>query len=122
MPELAINGGSPAIVPPALSRVEYSKAARVLVEECIEAGALNQFYGGRHVRAFEQDFARAFGRSLAVAVNSGTSALHLLYAASHLAAGSEVLVPANAYVSAVSALLQCGLIPVLVDIDPDLRN
>lgn len=115
---LAIHGGIPTLEPPPVARVEYSDDAKRCVNDAVSAGVLNQFYGGVEVRRFESAYAERFGRYRAVSANSGTSALHLMYAACDLPAGCEVLVPVNAYVSAVSALLQCGVVPVLVDIDP----
>jgi perosamine synthetase len=88
------------------------------VADVLASGKLNAWYGGKAVQAFEHAFAQRFGRNLAVACNSGTSALHLAYAALELPPGSEVLIPANAYVSAASAALQCDLVPVFVDIHP----
>ncbi|WP_189239032.1 DegT/DnrJ/EryC1/StrS family aminotransferase [Planomonospora parontospora] len=95
-----------------------SDAAVADVMAVLESGALARFYGGAQVRRFEQVFAAYFGRRHAIAVSSGTAALHLAYLAARLPAGSEALVPANAYVSAVSALIQAEIVPVLVDIDP----
>lgn len=70
------------------------------------------------MREFELRFAQAMGARAAVAVNSGTSALHAAVAAADIAEGDEVIVPAAAYVSAASVLVQQGAIPVLADIDP----
>lgn len=81
-------------------------------------GYLARFYGGVYVHQFEKEYARHFNREYGIAVNSGTAALHIAYLGAELPLFSEVLVPANCYISAISALIQCHLIPVVVDIDP----
>ncbi|HET8683399.1 MAG TPA: DegT/DnrJ/EryC1/StrS family aminotransferase [Micromonosporaceae bacterium] len=115
---LAIHGGRPVRAARRPANPVFSQAAKDEVLALLDAGTLAQFYGGAQVRRFESAYAGWFGRRQAVATSSGTAALHLAYAAARLPERSEVLVPANAYVSAVSALLQVGLVPVIVDIDP----
>lgn len=115
---LALHGGTPAVAERPVSTPFFSGGAKQRVLEIIESGDLARFYGGRYVRRFESEFAGWFGRRHGVAVNSGTSALHLAFLAAGLPRHAEVLVPANAYVSAVSALIQCDLVPIFVDIEP----
>lgn len=81
---------------------------------------------GKQTRRFEAEFARWTGASHAIMVNSGSSANLLMTEAllrrsttnAKLRAGDEVLVPALAWPTTVWPLLQLGLVPVLVDIDP----
>lgn len=115
---LAIHGGPPVRPQCKHAYPLIAPAARDEVMAVLASGKLAQFYGGTHVRAFEQAYARWFGREHAVAVSSGTAALHVTYAAARLPERSEVLIPANAYVSVFSALLQAHLVPVIVDLDP----
>lgn len=114
---LAIHGGEPVRASRRPANPLISDAAKADVLAVLDSGALAQFYGGKQVRLFEKIYATYFGRRHAIAVSSGTAALHLTYLAARLPAGSEVLVPANAYVSVVSALIQAELVPVLVDLD-----
>lgn len=116
--DLAILGGQPIRGAKKLASPVFGQAAKDEVVAAIDAGTLAQFYGGAQVRRFETEYAQRFERQHAIALNSGTAALHLAYLATRLPAGSEVLVPANAYVSAVSALIQAELVPIIVDIDP----
>jgi CDP-6-deoxy-D-xylo-4-hexulose-3-dehydrase len=81
------------------------------------------------VRQFEQEFARVVGAPYAVMVNSGSSANLLAVSAAaaparsaRLAAGDEVLVPAVCWATSVWPLLQHGLRPVFVDVDPRTLN
>ena len=84
---------------------------------------------GDRVRQFEQEFARLVGVPYAVMVNSGSSANLLAVSAAsvpsrsaRLAAGDEVLVPAVCWATSVWPLLQHGLRPVFVDVDPRTLN
>ncbi|GER83928.1 aminotransferase DegT [Thermogemmatispora aurantia] len=116
--KLALYGGQPVRDCRKDARPVISQEAKEEVMAVLSKGTLAQFYGGTQVRAFESEYAAWFGRSYAVAVSSGTAALHVMYLAARLPERSEVLIPANAYVSVLSALLQAHLIPVIVDLDP----
>jgi len=76
------------------------------------------FSGGPFVAAFEDDFARFCGTKYAVAVNSGTSALHLAMLALGIGKGDEVIVPANTFIATPWAPSYVGATPVFVDCDP----
>ncbi len=67
---------------------------------------------------FEQKVAALANRRYAVAVNSGTSGLHLLVRALGLEAGDEVITSAFGFAAAANGLLQEGVIPAFVDIHP----
>ncbi|MBC8160706.1 MAG: DegT/DnrJ/EryC1/StrS family aminotransferase [Roseiflexaceae bacterium] len=77
---------------------------------------------GREVAAFEQEFASYCGVSHCIGVASGAEALFLALAALEIGAGDEVITVANACMYQVSAILQAGARPVLVDIDPATSN
>ncbi|MFC1529297.1 DegT/DnrJ/EryC1/StrS family aminotransferase [Gemmatimonadota bacterium] len=74
---------------------------------------------GPEVEAFEESFARLCGVEHAVAVNSGTSALHLSLLALGVEPGDEVITVAHTFAATVEAILYCGAKPVFIDIDPD---
>ena len=74
---------------------------------------------GPEVEAFEQEFAAYVGAEHAVAVNSGTSALHLALLAAGVGPGSEVITVPFTFVATVAAILYTGARPVFVDIEPD---
>jgi perosamine synthetase len=71
---------------------------------------------GEAVQAFEAQFAKEVGASYAVAVSSGTAALHLAYLAV-LKPGDEVLVPAFTHISTASMVHFANGRPVLCDVD-----
>jgi len=81
-----------------------------------------RFVSGDKVRAFEKAFADYCGRSYAVCVNSGTSALHLALLANGVGEGDEVILPPNTFIATAEAVLYAGAKPVFVDIDIDTYN
>jgi dTDP-4-amino-4,6-dideoxygalactose transaminase len=78
-----------------------------------------QFALGPAVESFERDFAAYSGAAHAVAVNSGTSALHVALLAAGVRPGDEVITVPFTFVATVAAIEYAGARPVLVDIDPD---
>lgn len=78
------------------------------------------FILGEEVAAFEKEFAQWCGAKHCVGVASGLDALTLSLRALHLPPGSEVLVPANAYIASILSILEAGLKPILVE--PDLNT
>jgi CDP-4-dehydro-6-deoxyglucose reductase, E1 len=81
---------------------------------------------GPKVREFEALAARYIGKKYAVAVNSGSSAnllaLSALVQAGKVPRGSEVIIPATTFSTVASPIIQVGLVPVYVDIDPKSWN
>lgn len=84
------------------------------------AGVLesSQFVLGNEVASFEREFAAYCGTKECIALNSGTSALHLALLAAGVGAGDEVITVPFTFVASVAAILYVGARPVLVDIDP----
>jgi dTDP-4-amino-4,6-dideoxygalactose transaminase len=78
----------------------------------------SQFILGDEVAAFERDFAAFCGTRFAVAVNSGTSALHLALLAAGVGPGDEVVTVPFTFVATVSAITYTGARPVFVDVEP----
>ncbi len=77
-----------------------------------------QFVLGEDVAAFEQEFARFCNAGDTVAVNSGTSALHLALLAAGIGPGDEVITVPFTFIATIAAIQYTGARPVLVDIDP----
>jgi dTDP-4-amino-4,6-dideoxygalactose transaminase len=93
-------------------RAEFEAAtARVI--------ASGQFTLGPEVEAFEREFAAYCGTRHAVALNSGTSALHLGLLALGVGPGDEVITVAHTFFATVEAILYIGAKPVFVDIHPN---
>lgn len=77
---------------------------------------------GEEIEAFEKEFAKFSGLPHAVALNSGTSALHLALVAAGVGPGDEVITTANTFVATVETILYTGARPVFADIDPRTAN
>jgi dTDP-4-amino-4,6-dideoxygalactose transaminase len=77
-----------------------------------------QFVLGAEVSEFEQEFAAYCGAADCIALNSGTSALHLALLAAGVGPADEVITVPFTFVASVAAIIYTGARPVLVDIDP----
>ena len=93
----------------------------------IDAGILkvlesSQFALGNEVFRFEKEFAEYCRVKEAVAVNSGTSALHLALLAVGIGPGDEVITVPNTFVATAAAIFYTGAQPVLVDVDNETYN
>jgi perosamine synthetase len=77
---------------------------------------------GPKLEEFERRVADYVGASHAVAVNSGTSGLHLCVRALGIGEGDEVIVPSFAFIAVANVVRYERAIPVLVDIDPQTLN
>jgi perosamine synthetase len=82
----------------------------------------SQLAFGPKLVEFEETMAAYVGCPFAVAVNSGTSALHLAVRCLDLKEGDEVIVPSFAFAAVANVLLQERLTPVFVDIDSRTLN
>jgi len=102
--------------------VDLKKQYQSIKEEIDNAvlGVLesSQFVLGKEVGAFEKEFAQYCHVDHGVAVNSGTSALHLAFLAAGIGAGDEVITVANTFIATVAAIRYTGATPVLVDMSP----
>ncbi|PVG81367.1 aminotransferase DegT [Nocardioides gansuensis] len=90
---------------------------RAAVDRVMRSGMIAQ---GPEVATFEQEFASAVtaGRTC-VAVNSGTSALHLGLLAAGIGPGDEVIVPSFTFAATANSVALTGATPVFADIEPD---
>ena len=77
-----------------------------------------QFVLGDEVAGFEREFAAYCGAAQGVAVNSGTSALHLAFLAAGIGSGDEVITIPHTFVATVAAIRYTGARAVFVDVDP----
>jgi perosamine synthetase len=82
----------------------------------------SQLSMGPWLEKFEKAFAGYVGTKHAIAVNSGTSGLHLSVRALGIGANDEVITTSFSFVASVSCFLYEGALPVLVDIDPKTLN
>ncbi len=104
------------IVP--LSDVRFSAEEVDAVADTYRSGWLSQ---GPKVAAFEAAFAAYVGSGHAVAVASGTAALHLICVALGLGAGDEVLLPSLTFAATAAVVTHTGATPVFADVRSPLR-
>lgn len=83
--------------------------------EVLESGI---FVNGQNVEKFEQEFAEYIGVKYGIAVNSGTSALYIIFKYLDLQPGDEVIVPSLTFIASASQAIQLGAKPVFVECDP----
>lgn len=74
---------------------------------------------GPLIEAFEEAFSRYVGARHAVAVSSGTAALHAAMYALGIVQGDEVIVPAITFAASANCVVYQGGIPVFADVDPE---
>lgn len=131
MAKLAISGGKPIRTKPYLKDfpvfehlVEKEIDAVTRVVRSHNLNALN----GCEVKNFEAAYAQYMGIKHAIAVSSGTTALHVALAALDIGVGDEVIVPPYTMLATGSSVLMQNAIPIFADIDPknvlgfDLEN
>ena len=92
---------------------------RAAVDRVLRSGMLAQ---GPEVAAFEEEFSKHVGGRHCVAMNSGTSALHLGFIAAGIKAGDEVIVPSFSFAATANSVVLAGAVPVFADIDPKTFN
>lgn len=80
------------------------------------------FILGEEVTRFEQAFATYCEVKHCVALNSGTSALHLALLSAGIGPGDEVITTANTFIATAEAICYTGSTPVFADIDPVTAN
>ncbi len=115
--KLAIEGGEPIRQQPIRPVVKISNECKTRINKLLDKGVLSNWYGGDESHKFEQTVASYFGMKHGVACNSGTSALHLAYIAAGIKKGDEIIIPSVGYVSAASAAIQEGALPVICDVE-----
>jgi len=99
-------------------KAQYASIKGELDAAVLGVLASTQYILGEEVAAFEREFATFCGTKHAIAVNTGTSALHLALLAADVGPGDEVITVPFTFVASVSAICYTGATPVFVDIDP----
>ncbi len=104
-----------SFIPPAKPII--GEEERAAVDRVLRSGMIAQ---GPEVAAFETEFSEHFklGRAC-VAVNSGTSGLHLGLLSCGIGAGDEVIVPSFTFAATANSVALTGAIPVFADISAD---
>jgi perosamine synthetase len=117
MTKLAIEGGSPVrtrMLPYARHSVDAGD-----IEAVVRVLRSDWLTTGPSVAAFEATFARRVGARFAVAVSSGTAALHAAVFAAGIAPGDEVIVPPMTFAASANCVRYQGGSVVFADVRPD---
>jgi dTDP-4-amino-4,6-dideoxygalactose transaminase len=99
----------------AAQQAEISQEVKEGIDEVMASTA---FIGGKAVAEFENAYRDFIGVSQCVGVANGTDAVELALRAVGIAAGDEIIVPANSFIATAEAVSRIGAVPVLVDVDP----
>jgi dTDP-4-amino-4,6-dideoxygalactose transaminase len=103
-------------------KTQYLALREEITSGLLDALEKTQFILGPNVEAFEREAAEYLGAKHAVAVASGTDALHLALLAAGIKAGDEVITSPFTFIATAEAIRYVGATPVFVDIDPRTFN
>ncbi len=117
MGQLAIDGGNPV-------RTELLPYGKQWIDEAdiqavVDVLRSDWLTTGPQIGAFEEELTNATKARHAIAVNSGTAALHAAMYAIDLQPGDEVIVPPMTFAASANAAIYLGGVPVFCDVDPE---
>ena len=118
--DLAIYGGTPVVRTKYRERwrqIRFTDVVPILRAARRDVSTLAKGEGA--IAEFEKQFSQLTGAEYALAMNSGTAALHSAYFAVGVKPGTEVIVPGYTFFATAAPILQCGGRPVFCDIDPE---
>ena len=101
---------------------QYAQIQADVEKTVLEVLKSGQYILGKHNKALEQELAEFCGVKRAIALNSGTDALHLALRALDIGAGDEVITTAFTFVATTEAIGIVGAKPIFADIDPETFN
>ena len=100
--------------PPSITQAE--------IDEVVAALRSGWITTGPRTKAFERELADYLGAPAALALSSGTAALHLALVLADIGPGDEVITTTLTFTATVSVIEHVGARPVLVDVEPDTLN
>lgn len=103
-------------------KIQYESIKEEINKAVLGVIQSTHFILGPHGAALEKDVAAYHGVKHAVAVASGTDALHLALLAAGVSRGDEVITTPFTFIATAEAASYIGAVPVFVDIDPDTFN
>ena len=92
---------------------------REAVDRVLRSGMIAS---GPEVAAFESEFSKLVSGRHSIAVNSGTSALHMAFLAAGIKSGDEVIVPSFTFAATANSVVLAGGTPIFADIEQDFFN
>lgn len=125
MNTLAIFGGAPTRTEPFSPWPLFDDQETTALQQALASRRWTSSpYHGDEIpaRRFAQQFAAYHDSHYGLAVNSGTGALQVAFAAAGIRPGDEVIVPPNTFIATVTPILHLGAVPVFVDVEPETLN
>ena len=117
-----IQDGPPNLeqgIPVTFNHTTVSEAAIQNAMATLRSGMLSE---GKQVKRFEQELERRLGMARPVALNSGTTALHLALVLADVGPGDEVIIPAQTFIATGMAVLMQRATPVFADVQYETGN
>lgn len=99
-------------------KAQYAGIRHEIEPAVLKVLASGQYVLGDEVTAFEDEFASFCGARHGIAVNTGTSALHLALLAAGVGPGDAVITVPFTFVASAAAICMAGARPIFVDVDP----
>ena len=118
---LAIHGGDPLRSKPLPQWPSYGDEEIQAAVDVLRSGKLARQSGSK-VSQFERAFAERFQVKHAIAVNSGTAAIHVALGALGIGPGDDVINTPHCFIGTATPVVHAGAVPVFADIDPRTYN
>ena len=98
---------------------EYKKINRKILKKIDQVLSKGNIFFGSELKKFEKDFLSRYRSKYGIAVGSGTDALYISLKALNIRNGDEVITAANTAIPTISAIVNSGATPTLVDVGED---
>jgi perosamine synthetase len=119
--KLALNGGDKVRTRPFPPWPNYQEEEIAAASEVLRSGKFARQSGSK-VHEFEEAYARKFGVKHAIAVSSGTAAIHVALGALGIGPGDDVINTAHCFIGTATPVVHAGAVPIFADIDPRTFN
>jgi perosamine synthetase len=119
--KLAIQGGEKVRKHPLPTWPAYGEEELEVANRVLRSGHLAR-QSGSWVQRFEKEYAEKFGVKHAIAVSSGTAAIHVALAAIGIGPGDDVIHTAHCFIGTATPTLHAGGVPIFADIDERTFN
>ena len=119
--ELGIHGGTPVRETPFPPWPSYGEEEIAAATEVLRSGKLARQSGSK-VNEFERAFAEYFGARYAIAISSGTAAIHVALSALGIGPGDDVINTSHCFIGTATPVVHAGAVPVFADINPHTFN
>lgn len=118
---LAINGGEAVRKEPMPPWPNYGDEEIEAATRALRSGKFSRL-SGSEVVAFEEEYAEKFGVKHAIAVSSGTAAIHVALSALGVGPGDDVIHTPHCFIGTATPSAHAGAVPIFADIDPRTYN